>query len=692
MPVPLAIVTPAALAALAYLNARTSFTTDIHFLSASIPMQVICAIRQRRDQLHMFRMLEERALSLSTANATFLWYQGQEWTYREMYDMVLRCGIWLKKTYNIKPKEVVAMDMTNGPGFLFLWWGIWSIGAIPAFINCNLTAAPLVHCIRTSTARVVIVDDEVRSLVTDEVVGKLARDGTKDAVEIFYWTPETERRVASYDAVRQPDETRAGCVGRDVAALIFTSGTTGLPKPAIVSWFRVNGVAEALQRFLGLKRSDRLYTCMPLYHMVASVLGVCSTLGAGCSIAIGHEFSTKTFWKEVRDSRATVMQYVGETCRYLLTAPIELDPATGEDLSQKHHLRLMFGNGMRPDVWERFQQRFNIHDVVEYYGGTEAVVALFNRSRNTFTQGAVGFNGNLMRFLLRSKVAVVEVDWETETPEQDPETGFCKKVKTGQPGEVLFQIPDANKVEESFQGYFGNRKATEAKILRDVFVRGDAWYRTGDVLSRDDEGRWYFHDRIGDTYRWKSENISTTEVAEVFGTHPAVREANVYGVSVPHHDGRAGMVALILYSQSQFPSSFRAAPVASSAATASASSPLLDSNPIHKQQQEEEQKDPRNEIMDSIAQHASKNLPSYAVPLFVRILKDNAGYVTGTNKQQKHILRSQGIDVDLREIGGGNGEGDGNKDGCEMYWLRNGTYVPFCERDRKALKEGMVKL
>ncbi len=250
--------------------------------------------------------------------------------------------------------------------------------------------------------------------------------------------------------------------------------------------------------------------CMPLYHMVASVLGVCSTLGAGSSIAIGHEFSTKTFWKEVRDSHATVMQYVGETCRYLLTAPIELDPQTGEDLSQRHQLRLMFGNGMRPDVWERFQQRFNVPDVLEYYGGTEAVFALWNRSRNKFSQGAVGRNGTLMQMLLRSKIAVVELDWETEMPQRDSTTGFCKRVEKGRHGEVLFKIPDAKNVEDLFQGYFGNRKASEAKILRDVFVEGDAWFRTGDVLSMDDEGRWYFHDRIGDTYRWKSENISTT--------------------------------------------------------------------------------------------------------------------------------------------------------------------------------------
>ncbi len=230
-------------------------------------MQVKCAMRERRDQLHMFRILEERALSSSTANATFLWYEGQEWTYRGMYDMVLRCGTWLRRSYNIKPKEVVAMDMTNCPGFLFLWWGIWSIGAVPAFINCNLTGAALIHCVRMSKARVFIMDDEVRPIVTGEVVEQLIQGSKKNEVEIVYWTRETERRVAGHDAVRQPDETRAGCAGREAAALIFTSGTTGLPKPAIISWRKANFVTETLPRLLGLKRSDRIYT--------ACILGFC---------------------------------------------------------------------------------------------------------------------------------------------------------------------------------------------------------------------------------------------------------------------------------------------------------------------------------------------------------------------------------------------------------------------------------
>lgn len=248
---------------------------------------------------------------------------------------------------------------------------------------------------------------------------------------------------------------------------------------------------------------------MPLYHASASMLAVAAVIEAGSSIALGHVFSTKQFWKEVRSSQATVIQYVGETCRYLLAAPPEMDPSAGTDLSKKHHVRLAYGNGMRPDVWEAFQRRFGIDTIVEFYTGTESPIVMFNFCRNEFGRGAVGRTSALVRFFTGPDRAVVEVDWETETPLRDRLTGFCRRVKEGQPGEILHRL-DAVKIGDVYQGYFNDRKATDKNVLRDVFVKGDAWYRSGDVLSMDAEGRWYFHDRIGDTYRWKSENVSTT--------------------------------------------------------------------------------------------------------------------------------------------------------------------------------------
>ncbi len=239
---------------------------------------------------------------------------------------------------------------------------------------------------------------------------------------------------------------------------------------------------------------------MPIYHSTATILGFCPCASAGATFAIGHRFSNKTFWPEVRASKATIIQYVGETCRYLLVAPPQIDTITGENLDNKHNVRLAFGNGLRPDIWEKFKARFGIESIGEFYGATEGITASFNLATNTFSTGAVGRFGALGRAITRTKMAIVEVDMETEQPMRDPKTGFCTKVHVNNPGEWL-QWVDAKNVENLFQGYFGNNKASSSKIMRYVFVKGDAWFRTGDMVRMDSEGRIFFCDRIGDTFR-----------------------------------------------------------------------------------------------------------------------------------------------------------------------------------------------
>jgi len=372
---------------------------------------------------------------------------------------------------------------------------------------------------------------------------------------------------------------------------------------------------------------------MPLYHSSAGILGLCTTLHEGATIVIGKKFSTKTFWNEVRESKATVIQYVGETCRYLLTAPPQIDPVTGEDLDKKNDVRLAFGNGLRPDIWNRFKERFGIEAISEFYSATESASGSWNYSRNDFSKGAIGRNGALSYLILRKSLAIVELDHETETPYRDPVTGFCKKVKTGEPGELLYWL-DPDDTGRLFQGYFNNQSSTAGKIIRDVFVKGDAYFRTGDLISWDLE-RSFFSDRIGDTFRWKSENVSTNEVAEALGTHPDVHEANVYGVQLPHHDGRAGCVALVLA------------------------------------------KEPDANLLDSIAQHVQNALPKFAVPLFLRLTKQMQ--ITGTVKHQKHVIRNEGVDP--AKVG---------ED--ELFWLKGGTYVKFNQKDWEELNGGRVRL
>ncbi|CAK7566277.1 MAG: long-chain fatty acid transporter fat1 [Sporothrix epigloea] len=353
-------------------------------------------------------------------------------------------------------------------------------------------------------------------------------------------------------------------------------------------------------------------------------------------MALGERFSNKTFWPDVRKFKATVIQYVGETCRYLLAAPEQVDAVTGENLDRMHSVRIALGNGLRPDVWNRFKDRFGIEAIAEFYGATEGMFATFNLSKNDYTMGAVGRNGWLYELAMGKNVASIVTEWSTQTPTRDPVTGLCQRSKRGEPGELIFRLPE-DKIAERFQGYYGDNKATESKILRNVFRKGDAWFRTGDMLLRDSEGRTFFHDRLGDTFRWKSENVSTTEVAHVVGQHSGVLEANVYGIELPGHDGRAGCVALVLKGP------------------------------------------PTPELLRTLAKHNEKSLPRYALPLFLRVVQDASEHTTGTNKQQKHVLREQGANLD--KVGTD-----------QMFWLQNGEYVAFTRSDWENLQKGLVKL
>ncbi|MCJ1412886.1 hypothetical protein MMC19_006986 [Ptychographa xylographoides] len=639
MTIPLAIAAPAAVASLAYLSARTQFQNDFSLIKGLVYNGIHTARAQKTDRVNRFYALEDHAQSRSTANHPFIVYEGKSYTYKETYNIVLKYAAWLKTEYSIAPKEIVALDFMNSPKFVFIWLAIWSLGANPALINYNLTSEPLLHCVRTSTARIIFFDDEIEHNFSDSVRSALQssdfRDG-KGPVEMVRLDAAMERVVMSTDGIREPDSSRAGADNHQMAILIYTSGTTGNPKPAIIPWVRTCTGGDILHNWMGLKKSDRFYTCMPLYHSTATILGLLPCLHIGSTLILGHKFSNKTFWPEVRGMDATIIQYVGETCRYLLTAPPQTDPTTGEDLDKKNNVRIAFGNGLRPDVWQKFKDRFEIDTIAEFYGATEGASASWNFSSNEFSRGAIGRFGTLGRLLMKKKQAIVELDWETETARRDPENSdFCTKVQLGSPGELLYAV-DPAAIHINYQGYFNNEKATSSKIMRDVFTKGDAWFRTGDVARFDSEGRLWFSDRIGDTFRWKSENVSTNEVAEVVGHHPAIVDANVYGVELPNHDGRAGAIAVVFNRPA-------------------------DQN-----------------LMDSLAAHAHEKLPRYAVPLFLRVTKE--AQATGNNKQQKHVLKKEGVDPDKVHV----------ED--RLFWLRNGTYTEFTKKDWQSLHSGEVKL
>ncbi|KAL8934849.1 MAG: hypothetical protein Q9216_005702 [Gyalolechia sp. 2 TL-2023] len=642
-PLPPLTAAPILLAAGAYLNARINLLDDLNSILRTTQSRLLSGLREYQDRCNLFYTLERHALAKSTAKHPCLMYEGKTWTFGEVYDIVLKYGTWLKKTYKVAPKEIVALDFMNRPEIIFIWLGLWSIGAYPALINYNLTGPPLIHCLTTSTARIVIVDEDVSDRFNEEVTSAISAHtfrGAKGPMEMIVHTSTSLSEIASsVTGVREPDSARSGDPLHGMAALIFTSGTTGFPKAAIVSWAKISVGSEWVSRWLGLSRKDRFYTCMPLYHSTASILGFGTCLVGGCTLVLGHRFSNRTFWPEVRDAQATVIQYVGETLRYLLAAPPQEDPVTGENIDRKNDVRIAFGNGLRPDVWKRFQDRFGIEAIAEFYSATEGTSATWNLSRNDFRVGAIGHNGFLTSALLKSRSAVVQLDRETETPMRDSKNhNFCKRVPRGQPGELLFRI-DTPQIARGFQGYFNNSKATESKIMRSVLEKDDVYFRTGDVVRWDKEGRWWFCDRIGDTFRWKSENVSTAEVSEALGTHPAIEEANVYGVDLPHHEGRAGC-ATVKFNDGV----------------------------------EMEWK-----TLSGIAAHVRERLPRYAVPLFLRVTKSIQA--TGNNKQQKHILRAQGVQPTTIK-----------SSGDQIYWLKGGTYETFNDDDWRTLEAGQMKL
>jgi fatty-acyl-CoA synthase len=327
-----------------------------------------------------------------------------------------------------------------------------------------------------------------------------------------------------------------------------------------------------------------MYDCLPMYHTVGGVVATGALLLKGGSVVIREKFSASEFWDDVVRWDCTLLQYIGELCRYLVNSP----PHPKE---RSHRLRLACGNGLRPDVWHEFKERFRIPEIIEFYGATEGNVTLFNFDGK---EGAVGRIP--WYFASRFPTKVVRFDVELQQPVRD-DHGFCIECDPNEPGEVIGRIlRDASKPGARFEGY-ATKSDTEKKVLHDVFEKGDVWFRTGDLMRKDEDGYFYFVDRIGDTFRWKGENVSTTEVEEAIGAFDGALEANVYGVRVPDRDGRAGMAAIVT-------------------------------------------KDNFN--LTAFHEHLVQRLPEYARPVFLRIRQNIE--VTTTFKQKKIDLAKEGFD------------------------------------------------
>lgn len=426
---------------------------------------------------------------------TCLWTRERSYTYREVHEQACQYAHFFL-SQGVKKGDLVGFYLQNRAEFVIAWIATWSIGCAPAAINYNLTGDALVHCLKISGAKLTLVDEDptCRTRVEecrDTLTGELG-------MKLMDLDDSLKAHIRTFPTSLPPADLAKDMSGEFPAILLYTSGTTGMPKGCAFTTARIYTTLFVRRDMMGDKEGpdgDRWYSCMPLYHGTAAIsLIACMT--SGVSIALGPKFSVRNFWKDVRDSESTIFVYVGETARYLL-AP----PPSPED--KKHKVRCMYGNGLRPDVWEAFRTRFGVPEVGEFFNSTEGIFGLFNYNRGPFTAGSVGHHGLLMRGLLHNTFVPVVIDPETGDALRDPKTGFVVRASYEEGGEIIVNIPN----EQAFQGYWRNDSATEKKFLRDVFKKGDIYYRSGDALRRQTDGRWYFLDRLGDTFRWKSENV-----------------------------------------------------------------------------------------------------------------------------------------------------------------------------------------
>src|SRR5581483_6441690 len=504
-------------------------------------------------------------------------------TYRSLSAQVNRYARWAR-AQGLTAGDVVCLLMTNCPEYMAVWLGLTRAGITVSLLNTNLTGEALAHGIRIVAARGVIVGSSLCDAI------QTARAHLDPGIR--YWQhgatnagpPSIDLEIARLSADPLPDSRWPAPALEDRALYIYTSGTTGLPKAATVSHLRILQWAYWFAGMMNTGPNDRMYNCLPMYHSIGGIVATGALLVNGGTVVVRERFSAHEFWKDIVKERCTLFQYIGELCRYLLST--ERQPE-----ETRHVLRLCCGNGLRGDVWEQFQARFQIPQILEYYASTEGSFSLYN------CEGRPGAIGKIPPFLShRVPVALVKFDPATEMPARD-QSGFCTRCDADEVGEALGQIRDAaGHPGGRFEGY-ADPQASSRKLLRNVFETGDLWYRTGDLMRRDAQGFFYFVDRVGDTFRWKGENVSTTEVASVISSCPGVLEVAVYGVSVPGTEGRAGMASLVVNGEFDL---------------------------VH--------------LRDQLSQ----KLPPYARPVFIRLVSTIER--TGTFRLRKAELAAQGFD------------------------------------------------
>ncbi|MBO0722402.1 MAG: long-chain-acyl-CoA synthetase, partial [Blastocatellia bacterium] len=429
--------------------------------------------------------------------------------------------------------DTVCVMMHNCPEYVAIWLGLTRVGVVVSLINVNLTGASLAHCIKIVRPRLILIQPELVDAF------KSARPFLDTNLEVWskgdcgYEARNINEELASSSKNFVAADECPHATINDQALYIYTSGTSGLPKAAKISHSRLMQWSHWFAGMMDIRSTDRMYNCLPMYHSIGGVVAVAPLLIKGGSVVVREKFSATRFWDDIVQLDCTVFQYIGELCRYLVNSKPHPNEA-------EHRIRLCCGNGLRPDVWDRFKARFNIHQILEFYAATEGNVSLFN------LEGKPGSIGRTPRFLAhRFPTKIVKIDIETGEVLRGAD-GFCILCRSNEIGEAIGKIDNkSSNVGNRFEGYNSDAES-ERKMLRDAIEQGDVWFRTGDLMRQDEHGYFYFVDRIGDTFRWKGENVATTELSETITAMPGVREAVAYGVPIPGHEGRAGMAALVV--------------------------------------------------------------------------------------------------------------------------------------------------
>nr|QKO28391.1 long-chain fatty acid transport protein 4 [Ctenopharyngodon idella] len=504
-------------------------------LAASVLLRVKLNVKKHLRERNTVPKLFAKSLK-KYGDKTALIFEGtgEKWSFKELDDYSNRVANFFLQN-GFKEGDVVALFMENRSQYVGLWLGMAKIGVEAALINFNLRLEALVHCVNISSAKAVVFGSEL----TDD--------------RLFY---------------------------------IYTSGTTGMPKAAIVVHSRYYRMAALVYYGFRMKSEDVLYDCLPLYHSAGNIVGVGQCLIHGMTVVIRKKFSASKFWDDCIKYNCTIVQYIGEICRYLLNQP-------KKDTEHQHKVRMALGNGLRQSIWEEFTNRFNIPQIAEFYGATECNCSLGNFDNKT---GACGFNSRILPYFY--PIRLVKVDEETMELIRGPD-GVCIPCGPGEPGQLVGRIIQNDPLRR-FDGYV-NQSATNKKVANDVFKKGDSAYLSGDVLVMDDYGYMYFKDRTGDTFRWKGENVSTTEVEGTLSRLLDMKDVVVYGVEVPGAEGKAGMAAI--------------------------------ADPDH------------STDLAKFSRDLEKALPPYARPVFLRFLPEVNK--TGTFKFQKTEMRRDGFDPNV---------------------------------------------